>query len=167
MPLTTKHTASVIFGASMLLAGCGGQQGSNSLAPAAPMQAVSQPMDDRRQCQNDGGGGDVKVTPCHIRFDANNPGPKDVIVTANRDGGRDRDRDRGHAIKERDNCATRMVATITKDSNHHYTVTAGSAAGSCTAFFRERDDNHGGPGPGDGRGPGGNDAGVLHVVNNI
>src|SRR5262249_24109928 len=38
-------------------------------------------------------------------------------------------------VKERDNCADAGVATVTRDDNRHFTVTAGSTAGSCTARF--------------------------------
>ncbi len=123
-----------------------------------PMRAVSaQPLDGNGGgCQNDG---DLQVNPCRIRFDANHTGPMEVIVSNGNGGGNDRDRDRGRGqqIQERDDCASRNIATLTRESNHVYTVTAGTAAGSCFANFtdnnRHNDDGN--------RGQNGN----LRIVN--
>jgi hypothetical protein len=79
---------------------------------------------DGQQCQTSDG---IKVIPCRVRFDAQHPGTKDVEVTSG-------DNNR-QTIKERDNCAARNVATVTQMSNHHYVVAAGTAKGTCTAFF--------------------------------
>jgi hypothetical protein len=123
---------------------------------SSPLRAVSaQPLDrNGGGCQNDG---DLHVDPCRIRFDANHSEPVDVAV--DNGGGNDRDRGRGggQQIRERDDCASRDIATLTRDSDHVYTVTAGTVSGSCTASFtdngrRNRDEN---------RGQGGN----LRIVN--
>jgi hypothetical protein len=75
-----------------------------------------------------------------------------------RDGRDDGDR---HRIRETDNCASRSIATVTRDSTRVYTVTAGTVAGSCTANFtnngNRNDDGNGGR----------NDGGNLRIVNNL
>jgi hypothetical protein len=162
MTLTSKLVAATSFAASLALAGCGGGQSSMGTMPVAsnPMSAVSQqPLDGNGGgCQNDG---DLHVNPCHIRFDAKHMGPMDVLVSDGNGGGndrdRDRDRDRGQQIRERDDCASRNIATLTRESNHVYTVTAGTAAGSCFAEFTDNNNrNHD-----DGRVQNGN----LRIVN--
>ncbi|HEY6487219.1 MAG TPA: hypothetical protein VIX83_12615 [Candidatus Cybelea sp.] len=150
MTLTSKLAASASFAASLALGACGGGQSSMGTMPVAssPMHAVSaQPLDrNGGGCQNDG---DLHVNPCRIRFDANHLGPMDVVV--DNGGGNDRDRGRGgpgQQIRESDDCASRDIATLTRDSNHVYTVAAGTVSGSCTANFtddnrRNRDGNRG------------------------
>jgi hypothetical protein len=103
---------------------------------------------DRGDCHDEDG---VKVTPCRVKFDANHTDPRMVIITTG---------DNNHqSVKERDDCAARDIATLTKVTDHRYTVTLGTATGSCEARF-ERDD-HGRMGHND-RGHGG---GELEVVN--
>jgi len=120
------------------------------------MHAVAaQPLDrNGGACQNDG---DLHVNPCRIRFDANHTGPMDVVVSNGGGNDRDRGRDRGQQIRESDDCASRDIATLTRDSNNVYTVTAGTVSGSCTANFtdnnRRNDDGN--------RGQNGN----LRIVN--
>jgi hypothetical protein len=63
-------------------------------------------------------------------------------------------------IRERDDCATQNIATITRVSNGHYTVAAGTAVGKCDAEFSTGDLRND-----DGSGGGGN--GNLHIVNKI
>jgi hypothetical protein len=97
-----------------------------------PMHAVSaHPLDRNGGCPNDG---NLHVTPCRIRFDANHSGPVDVTISNG--GGNDR---RRQTVKESDDCTSRNIATLTRDSNHVYTVTAGTSSGSCTANFTEND----------------------------
>ncbi len=84
------------------------------------------------------------------------------MVTQNGDGNRG-----GGGLRERDDCASRNIATVVRDSRGVYTVTAGSMQGSCGAQFS----NGGGNGRGngghhnDGRGNGGN--ADLRVVNGL
>ena len=120
--------------ASASLAGCGG--GGSQMPSAAtlpPPVSQASPMDGQ-QCQTSDG---IKVIPCRVRFDAQHPGTKDVLVTTD-------DRER-NVIRERDNCAARNVATVTQMSNHHYVVAGGSVKGTCTASFtrgmQRNDDN--------------------------
>lgn len=123
MTLQALRVTALFAFSSASLAGCGG--GSQMPSAATLPQAVSQasPMDGQ-QCQTSDG---IKVIPCRVRFDAQHPGTKDVEVTSG-------DNNR-QTIKERDNCAARNVATVTQMSNHHYVVAAGTAKGTCTAFF--------------------------------
>jgi hypothetical protein len=144
MTLYKTYSVLVILGASVLFAGCGGgtqMPAAGGLAPgSAPVQLPADHGRNGQRCPNDG---DINVKPCRVTFDTDHPGPTDVTVTH---GGRD-DGDRGHRIRERDNCASRSIATITRDSNRMYTVTAGSIAGSCSARFDDngnRNDDHGG-----------------------
>ena len=141
MTLNSKLVAAASFAASLALAACGGGQSSMGTMPVAsnPMNAGSaQPLDrNGGGCPNDG---DLHVNPCRIRFDANHSGPMDVVVSnggGDRDRGRDRGRGRGQQIRESDDCASRDIATLTRDSNNVYTVTAGTATGSCTANFTD------------------------------
>ncbi len=161
MTFNRTYAGLALLGASALFAGCSG----NSQMPAAggmpsgaaSMQNAADHGRDHRGCPNDGG---VTVTPCHITFDTNNPGPATVMVThdGRDDGGRNR-----HRIVERDNCASRNIATIARDGNRVYTVTAGTVAGSCSASFS--DDGNGNGNRNDDRGPGG--GGNLRIVNNL
>jgi hypothetical protein len=77
------------------------------------------------------------------------------MVTHGGDGDRNGDR---HRITERDDCASRNIATVTRDSNRMYTVTASSMAGSCTANFSDNGNRND-----DGGGNGGN----LRIVNKL
>lgn len=134
--MTMQHfcAVSALVIASASLAGCAsGTQ--PSATNALPLSNVSQvtPMDG----QNCDGSEGVKVAPCRLTFDAKHPGPKEVVVSSG-------DNDR-LAIKERDDCAARNVATVTRMSNHRYVVTAGSARGTCVANFVAgmQNDDHG------------------------
>ncbi|HEY4433141.1 MAG TPA: hypothetical protein VGM99_01960 [Candidatus Cybelea sp.] len=145
MTLTSKLVAA----ASLALAGCGGTESSMGTMPVAssPMHAVwAQPLDrNGGACRNDG---DLHVNPCRIRFDANHSDP--MYAAVDNGGGNDRGRGRGpgQRVRESDDCASRDIATLTRDSNHLYTVTAGTVSGSCTANFtgnngHNRDGNRG------------------------
>jgi hypothetical protein len=150
----TSHStfAAVLLGASALLTACGGGTQSSPMGAlptgSMPMQSTLQPQDGAG-CPNDGG---LTVRPCRIKFDANNPGPTGVTVTRNGDGDR-------HTIKERDDCASRNIASVMRDTNHRYTVTAGTATGSCTAQFSDGNRND--------DGDGGNGGAQLRVVNKL
>jgi hypothetical protein len=157
MTFNRTYAGLALLGASALFAGCSGNSqmpATGGMPPGATsMQSPSDHGRDHRGCPNDGG---VTVTPCHITFDTNNPGPATVMVT--HDGRDDRGRDR-QRIVERDNCASRNIATIARNSNRVYTVAAGAVAGSCSARFS--DDGNGN----DDSGPGGD--GNLRIVNNL
>jgi hypothetical protein len=132
MTIHRTNGALVMLGACALLIGCGGSHmpAAGGFAPGSTsMQNPADRGRDHRGCTNDG---DVHVTPCRVTFDTKRPGPAQVVVT--RDGEGDRN---GHAIKERDDCAAGNIATVSRDSNRLYTVTAGSAAGTCTARFSD------------------------------
>ncbi len=159
MTLRRNHTASLFLATAAALAGCGGgMQTAPGGAPSAsnPMQAVSsQPQDQGGQnCPNDGG---INVRPCRIRFDANHAGPKDVMVSQGGNGDRD-----NHVIKEKDDCASRNIATVAKAFRTVYTVTPGTVKGECTAVFSDNDRNR--DHDQDGRGNGGSG---LHIINTI
>jgi hypothetical protein len=151
MALTSKIVAVTSLAAALALPGCGGGESSMGSVPVANnlMRGVSvQPADRNGGCPNDG---DLHVNPCRIRFDANHTGPMDVVVTGGSGDDRDRGRgggDRGKRIRESDDCASRDIATIVRESNHVYTVTVGTVSGSCFATFddnngRRHDDNRG------------------------
>lgn len=102
--------------------------------------------------------------PCSIAFDGKNPGPINVSVRRNGDGNRHRDGGRNQGgIRERDDCSSRNVATITRDSRGVFTVTAGSSIGKCDAQF---DAGNGNRNDRDGGGSGGG-GGNLQIVNRI
>ncbi|MGC1379646.1 MAG: hypothetical protein WA814_01340 [Candidatus Baltobacteraceae bacterium] len=163
MTSTSTIMAATFFGTSLFLAGCGGAAQSPAAAglPAVlDMQRQMELPQDHQGCPNDGG---ITVRPCRIKFDANHSGPQQVMVTHGGDG----DRNGGHTIKERDDCAGRNIATVTRDSNHAYTVTAGTAMGSCSASFDDNG-NHGDDRGGNGNGNRGNGNGSnLRIVNQI
>lgn len=144
MKLQASLVFSALFGASVLLAGCGGGQTSSAGSmPATNLQTTGvQPLDQNQQgrCQD----GDVKIHPCHIIFDSSNPGPTTVTLGGEGDNG---------TITESDDCSSLGVATITKVDNRHYTAAPGTTAGSCTARFT----NGGGQG----------NASRLHIVNEL
>ncbi len=148
MTLHKTVSASAFLLTAFALAGCGSGAQSPSMG-AVPgttgsMQAGSLLPQDHRGCQDSDG---IKVTPCRIAFDMNHPGPVNVRVTTD-------DRER-QTIVEKDNCASRNVATIAKTATHVYSVTAGTATGFCIAHFaRKVRDN-------DGDGGGGSDL-VIH-----
>jgi hypothetical protein len=143
---------SVALVAGMLLAACSSGAQSPGIAALPPANTMQSPADRGRNrgCQNGGG---LTVQPCRVTFDAKNPGPVDVMVTQNGDGN-------GHTIKESDNCASRNIATVARDSNTRYTVTAGTATGHCIASF-----NDNGNGPNDGGGRGQNGGATLRIDN--
>jgi hypothetical protein len=153
--MTSKTTtAACLFAVTFLLSAC--SSGTMSATPnlqSNPMTMAAQPQ-DRQGCSNNG---DLRVSPCRVTFDSGNPGPTDVTVRHRSpdDGNRNR-------IKERDNCAARNIATIVRDSEHRYTVTAGTVDGSCTAEFDDNgngNDDHGGKGQGGGS--------ELRIVNKL
>ncbi|HXO18187.1 MAG TPA: hypothetical protein VN909_08445 [Candidatus Dormibacteraeota bacterium] len=156
MTLHKTYRALVILGACALFAGC---SGSSQMPAAAGLPSVSNsmatPADHGRNhqgCPNDGG---IHVMPCRVTFDTNNPGPADVVVTRDGDGGGNH-----HAIKESDDCASRGIATVTKDTDRLYTATAGSTAGSCTATFNDNGNRND---DGNGR----NGGSTLRIVNKL
>jgi hypothetical protein len=127
MDVKATRFVPALLGAAFLLAGCAG----GAQAPSAGIPANSTALMPQNQNRQGGGRcqqGNVRIRPCHIRFDSNNPGPTDVTI--GRQGNKTK-------VKERDDCATKGVATVTQDSNRHYTVTAGSTDGSCTAHFSD------------------------------
>ena len=139
-----------------VLTGCagGGSSPMSSLPSGSGMAQRGAPQ-DQRGCQNDGGG--LAVVPCSITFNSGNPGPVQVSVLRNTDG----NRNGGGRIREQDNCASKGIATIARDSKGIYTVTAGSMQGSCDARFSvsgRRGGNHDGD-------RGGN--GDLHITNEL
>jgi hypothetical protein len=80
-----------------------------------------------------------------------------VTIVDGGNGRGDRNRDR---IRESDTCAARNIATLAKNNERRYTVSAGPVSGSCTAQFtdnRNRND--------DGRG--GRNGGTLRIVNEL
>ena len=165
MTSNTTYIAAMVLGTSLLLAGCSGSAqapSANSLPTVSNMQRqIELPDDQQGRCQDDGGG-DIHVRPCRIKFDADHSGPREVTILHDGDGGNDR----GHIIKEMDNCAAGNVATVTRQSNHIYMVAAGTAMGTCTAHFSDngRHNDDGGPGRG---GPGNGNGGDLRIVNAI
>lgn len=155
MTLRTISTSFTLVGISILAVGCNGGSQSPTMGalPSGPSQMQS-PADRGRNhqgCPNDGG---ITVTPCRIKFDSNHSSPMSVTVMSGGNGDGNR-----HAIKESDDCASRNIATVAKNSNRQYTVSAGSDAGSCTAQFSDNgnhnDDGGGGP----------NGGGTLRIVN--
>lgn len=160
MTALTK-TALLLAITSFCLPSCSGGTNPTPNAPnlGNPMTSPIQAQ-DRRDCSNDGG---LRVTPCRVTFDSGNPGPVNVSVTHG--GGRGPDDGGRHTIRERDDCASRNIATVTPDSGSVYTVTAGSASGSCTATFSDNGNGNGNDDHG-GRGQGGGGA-QLHIVNNL
>lgn len=117
---------------TMLMLGCssGAQMPSMGAAQSQGHGVLSQSVSpsDNGDCQNRDG---VDVTPCRVVFNANHPGPTTVKVHSD-----------GHRITERDNCATKGVATVTLLGNRTFSVTAGTTAGSCTAHFVRKNNNN-------------------------
>ena len=139
------YLAALLTGTPGLLAGCAGMQGTPVMGTPASLGAKTSA--DRQTCPTEGG---IKVTPCRVTFDAMHPGPAKIDVTTG-------DHNR-QPVRESDNCASASVATVTRVTNHRYTVTAGTAMGSCTARFT------GGMHRDDGGGNGGSD---LRIVNRL
>ncbi len=159
MTLRTTFVGFTALAASILITGCGGtsQVPAFGALPSGSNQ-MQTPADRGRNhqgCPNDGG---VTVTPCRITFDAKNPGPVQVTVTSGGPGDGNR-----HAVKESDDCASRGIASIARDGNGTYTVTAAASTGSCTARFSANGNRNGGRGGGGGQN-GGSD---LGIVNNL
>lgn len=152
MTLQTTSATLALLGALVAITGCSSHMPGGAAVPTGTT-TFTQPADHGRNhqgCQNDGG---ITVRPCSVRFDANHQGPVEVVVTRNGDGDR-------HAIRERDDCAARGIATVAKMSNQIYTVTAGASAGTCSARFSDD-----GMGRDDG---GGRDGGsTLRIVNRL
>jgi hypothetical protein len=130
---------------AMLMVGCSSsaQTPSMGVAPSgthmAPTQNQFVAPDAHDNCEDPGG---LHVRPCRVLFNANNPGPTNVLVRRdNREPGR---------IAETDNCATKGVATITRAGHHMFTVTAGATDGTCTAHFSFE-----------------NETGTLRVINRL
>ena len=156
MTLRTILISCTLAGMSILVVGCNGGSQTPAMAalPSGPSQMQS-PADQGRNhqgCPNDGG---ITVTPCRIKFDSNHSGPISVTVMSGGNGDGNR-----HAIKESDDCASRNIATVAKNNNRQYTVSAGSVTGSCTAQFTDNgnhNDDRGGP----------NGGGTLRIVNDL
>ncbi len=155
MTLHRIYIPLILLSSSVLFAGCGGTSQAPQMGGLpSGLQSIQMPADNGRnhqECQNDGG---INLRPCHITFDAQNPGPTDVRVTHDGDGGQHK------RITERDNCAARGVAMVVRDSNSRYTVTAGMTAGTCSANF---DDNGNRNDDGGGR----NGGSQLRIVNKL
>jgi len=165
--MTSKTTlaASLLATTLLTLTACSGNGNAAQTLPTTannPMAPAAVQPQDRQGCSSDG---DLRVNPCRVTFDSGNPGPVDVMVTHGNRNGRD-DGD-SHRIKERDDCASRNIATITRDSEHVYTVTAGTATGSCTASFDDNGNGRGRDGNNDHGGGGQNGGSQLHIVNNL
>lgn len=129
MTLHATYGASLFVCASLLLAGCGGTRTQPPIGtPFNSAQTGSILPQDRQGCRDENG---IKVMPCRITFDMNHSGPKNVRVTT---GGRD---DRKRGIRERDDCTSRNIATLTRVMASVYTVRPGTARGSCTARFTD------------------------------
>jgi hypothetical protein len=139
---------------TMLMLGCssGAQMPSMGVAQSQGHAVLTQSIDraaqaaspsDNGGCQNSDG---VDVTPCRVVFNANHPGPTNVKVQSH-----------GRRITEKDNCATKGVATVTLLGNRTFSVTAGVTAGSCTAHFVRKNNNNDDGGQG----------AVLTVINRL
>lgn len=150
MNLPKISTISTLIWMSASLTACGGGAPMSNTVPAGANVAQMQSAlpSDRQGCQDEDG---IKVMPCRVRFDANHTESRNVRITTG-------DNDRG-VVKERDDCATRNVATITQVTNHRYTVARGTAAGECTARFVRGDRNR------MGRDDGRNGGGELEIAN--
>ncbi len=120
------YAAAAFFSASLALAGCSGAHAPSAGALPASTTGTTQQLqgDGKSNCQD----GNMSITPCPIKLNAQNPGPIDVYLGHQGQGNR-------HHIDEADNCASKGIATVTRVSNKHYTVTAGTMAGKCTAHF--------------------------------
>jgi hypothetical protein len=129
MKFGSLYAVAAFLGVSFLLAGCStAQSPSVSSLPANSGTGATQRLqnnDKTPRCQE----GSMAVSPCPITFDSSNPGPTEVTV--GRQGNH-------YQITESDDCASSGVATLTKINNRHYSVAAGSTAGSCTAKFKGR-----------------------------
>jgi len=164
MTAKTTLAASLLAMAFLTLTACSGNGNAAQSLPTTannPMVPSAVQPQDRQGCSNDG---DLRVNPCRVTFDSGNPGPVDVMVTHGRNGHDDGNR---HRITESDNCASRNIATITRDSEHTYTVTAGTATGSCSARFDDNGNGRGGDGNDDHGGGGQNGGSQLRIVNNL
>jgi hypothetical protein len=157
------------------LSACAGSAGTSAVGPLESggnvSGAVAQNVAQRNDhgCQNDGRDGGVSINPCFIEFTSSHPGPVSVTVRTGGGGGRGRGGGGGNngQIREFDDCNAQNIASIKQESNGLYTVTAGTAIGSCDAQFstggNRNDDGNGGRG---GRGGSGGD-GDLRIVNQI
>jgi hypothetical protein len=156
MTLRTASVGFALLGMSILTAGCGcGSQAPTMGALPSGSNQMQAPADEganHQVCQSDSG---ITVVPCRVKFDSNHPGPRSVMVTSGGQGDGNR-----HAIKESDDCASRNIAMIARDSNRRYTVTAGSAAGSCSARFSDSGNHNDSDG-------GQNGGASLRIVNNL
>jgi hypothetical protein len=126
MKFGSLYAVAAFLGVSFLLAGCSTAQSPSvgSLPASSSMGVTQHPQNNEvPRCQD----GSMAVSPCPIAFDASNPGPTEVTV--GRQGSH-------YQISESDDCASSGVATLTKIDNRHYSVAAGSTAGSCTAKFK-------------------------------
>jgi hypothetical protein len=152
MTLHRIYVPLVLLSNSLLFAGCGGaSQAPMGGLPASQSLQVPDDHGRNQDCRNDGG---INLRPCHITFDAQNPGPIDVRVTH----GGDNDQ---HKIRERDNCAARDIAMLVRDSNSRYTVMPGSMSGKCSAVFDDNGNHN------DDGGRGRNGGSLLRIVNKL
>jgi hypothetical protein len=167
MTLHRIYIPLILLSSSVLFAGCSGTSQAPQMGGLPPgSRSIQIPADNGRNhqdCQNDGG---INLRPCHITFDAQNPGPTDIRVTNDGDGGRhDGDGGQHKRISERDNCAARGVAMVVRDSNSRYTVMAGMTAGTCFANFDDNG-NHNRNHNDDGGG-GRNGGSQLRIINKL
>jgi hypothetical protein len=152
----TSHriiSASAFLLTAFAVAGCSsGAQSPMGGVPSTVNSLQAGPLvpQDHQGCQTSDG---IKVMPCRIAFDMNHPGPANVKVTS---GGQNH-----QTIVEKDDCAARNVATITKTTMHAYSVAAGTASGSCTAHFTQKVHNN------DGKGGGGGGGSDLVISNKV
>jgi hypothetical protein len=118
--------------AAAVLAGCGSQaqvNPSGAMAPSVARGPVAAVKGGKK------GGciahGAARVDPCAVTFTASSSGP-DTVTTRH-------PHDKKGTFTESDNCTSTgsvVIATVTQSSTpNEWTVTAGSATGSCTATF--------------------------------
>jgi hypothetical protein len=160
MTLHRIYIPLILLSSSVLFAGCGGaSQAPLTGGLPSGSRSIQMPADQGRNhqdCRDDGG---INLKPCHVTFDAQNPGPTEVRVTHDGDGGQH------NRISERDNCAARGVAMVVRNSNSRYTVMAGMTAGTCSASF---DDNGNRNRKHNDDGGGGRNGGtLLRIINKL
>ena len=131
---TSLHSARYFAGAIVALATTGILTACGGSSPMAPTTSTMQnpaahaPLfpDVKNHCPAHGG---VRVRPCRLTFDASNTGPDTVTVRA--------PKSKKGTLTELDACGGPSgIATITQGIGDRWTVTAGSASGSCIANFK-------------------------------